>query len=637
MTELLEKLLPQIGTVLDGKYRVEGVLGEGGFGVVYRAVQINLDRDVAIKMLLPHALADKMAVHRFKREVDLARRLEHPNTVHIFDHGQTETGLQYYSMEYVKGKTLSDVVVDEGPLMPDRVQRIAEQVLMSLGEAHEKGIVHRDLKPGNIMLTSVFGKDDHVKVLDFGIGKAVGVTDVTQGPATQGIIGTPFYMSPEQAMGVDDLDGRSDLYALGLIMHEIMTGRKVVDGNSPLIIVMTHARPDPLTLEPTVVAGPLGDIVIRSLMKNRDERYLSAAAMLKDVQNRQVAPGAAYTTWPSQTPHSTIPPHTPQQLNVGPSVPHQAETIADPRVSVDAVAAQKKPSSAKGIVLAVLVLAIAGLIVFLVGGPPSEDTPREGDAGEQEGNSVAASGPDASGVDDGLVGQADVVGSGTTTGPGLVDVALEPEQIAVVVDEADASGEMSSALFEEVAPPVGSDSADSGDGHRTAADLEQTEDADEGSFAGVDSGRPPIFSAEFESARLQAASFISGFFVQVEIAHPEIFGPGPIDGDTSTALEEPFVVTISGYPSGANVSIDGDRVCDDLPCEIPLEAGVEELEVRVWRSDWSSERLTLTRDPERTYEVELERDEDDDDGECRRDSDCTPGAVCSNGRCLYRP
>jgi len=229
-------------------------------------------------------LSDTEAVERFQREVDLVRRLEHPNTVRIFDRGETSDGLQFYVMELVKGRTLSDVARDDGPLPPARVKRIAEQVLKSLGEAHELGIVHRDLKPGNIILTNVFAEADFVKVLDFGIGKLVAGLDKGDTITTGGPIGTPLYMSPEQATESKDLDGRSDLYALGLIMHELWTGQRAVDAPSPLEVVLEHVRPEPVRIDRRVAETPLGRVIWRATLKDRTARFGDAMEMLKALQ-----------------------------------------------------------------------------------------------------------------------------------------------------------------------------------------------------------------------------------------------------------------------------------------------------------------------------------------------------------------
>jgi serine/threonine-protein kinase len=323
--DILEKLLPRVGAVLADRYRVERVLGQGGFGVVFVAVQTNLDRKVAIKMMLPHAITDNMAVVRFQREIEAAKRLEHPHTVRIFDRGVSPEGLQYYVMEYVTGRALNDVLFQDHAFTPARTKKVAEQVLGSLGEAHEQGIVHRDLKPANIMLTSVFGQKDYVKVLDFGIAKFIAEGHHgDEAPTTRGLIGTPAYMSPEQAKGERVIDGRSDLYALGLIMCELLTGRPTVVGETAWSIVAQQATVDqPVALDAGVLSGPLGSIIYRATQKHREHRFGSAIEMLEALTEIALPAESGRTTWPPgtnsglprqpqpQTPIAVYPPSEP--------------------------------------------------------------------------------------------------------------------------------------------------------------------------------------------------------------------------------------------------------------------------------------------------------------------------------------
>lgn len=324
MENILQQLLPKVGEIIGERYRVERVLGEGGFGVVFAAVQENLNRTVAIKMLLPHALTDSMAVHRFQQEVDLARRLEHPNTVRIFDRGQTKKSLQYYAMEYVKGRTLGEVIHGEGPLTQDRVKRVAEQILMSLGEAHAVGFAHRDLKPGNIMITEVFGQKNFVKVLDFGISKNFGASGDTSvaDPSTVGLIGTPYYMSPEQAAGDRNIDGRSDLYSLGLIMNEMLTGRKIYEGPSPLGVLMAQLDKTPVPIPPEVQHSSLGQIIMQATAKDPAQRFQSAQAMLEALKATQAAALALQgipRAWPDSA--GGVMPSTPMGAGAQPFAP----------------------------------------------------------------------------------------------------------------------------------------------------------------------------------------------------------------------------------------------------------------------------------------------------------------------------
>jgi serine/threonine protein kinase len=276
------------GDVLEGRYRIEEKLGEGGFGAVFRATQLNIDRKVAIKVVQPQLLAMGSGLERFLREAKVAQRLEHPNIVRMYDFGHTEDGTPYIAWELLKGKPL-DAILEEGiPVAPSRVVRICLQVLKALMEAHAQGIVHRDIKPANIFLSEFSGEPDFVKVLDFGIAKALDVTEDNKSKALTmagQIIGTPNYMAPEQVEGKAVGPG-ADLYSLGLVMAELLTGQAVFQGTG-LAVCAAQLSPEPVPLRPDVANGPLGRVIWRATQKRLDERYPSARDMLDDL--KQVA------------------------------------------------------------------------------------------------------------------------------------------------------------------------------------------------------------------------------------------------------------------------------------------------------------------------------------------------------------
>ena len=280
---ILERLLPTAGQLVSDRYELVDEIGRGGFGVVYKAVQVGLDEEVAMKILLPHVLDNEDIVSRFQQEVAVAKSLRHPNSIRILDVNQTDKGIPYYVMEYVRGLPLNEILRDEGRLSPARTQRIILQVLKSLGEAHAKGVVHRDLKPGNLMVSDIHGERDFVKVLDFGIAKALASDGPLAQTSTGMVLGTPAYMSPEQATGVRDLDGRSDLYAAGLIMAECLSGHPVVSGETPYVIVAIHAMPTPLNFAAELQHSPLWPIIYRATIKDRDQRFRSAEEMVAAV------------------------------------------------------------------------------------------------------------------------------------------------------------------------------------------------------------------------------------------------------------------------------------------------------------------------------------------------------------------
>ncbi|MBI3204426.1 MAG: protein kinase [Myxococcales bacterium] len=223
-----------IGQVVGGRYLVTRVIGEGGMGVVYEAEQKMgaHTRKVAIKTLLPTLSRDHTVVSRFYRECGVVAQLEHPNTIRLYDFGETPDQRLYIAMEFVNGEPLTALIA-RGPIPIARAQHILKQVGGALAEAHALGIVHRDLKPDNIVLTRRAGEDDFVKVLDFGIAKTTGKTDKETKLTQQGIVlGTPPYMSPEQLAG-KELDLRSDVYSLGIIAYEMVTGRLPFEGETP--------------------------------------------------------------------------------------------------------------------------------------------------------------------------------------------------------------------------------------------------------------------------------------------------------------------------------------------------------------------------------------------------------------------
>jgi serine/threonine-protein kinase len=294
------------GQVVAGRYRIDGVVGEGGFGAVYRATQLNLGRTVALKVLLPDLVAHAEMEKRFWREAELAQRLEHPNTVRLFDFGRSDDGIPFIAFELLKGQPLDKLLAATGPLPAARVARIATQALKSLMEAHSLGIVHRDIKPANVFLCDYSGEPDFVKVLDFGIAKALddgkpggrgGLTRV--GTA----VGTPNYMAPEQ-VGGGAIGPSTDLYSLGLVMSELLTGQVVFKGDSAVQICMEQVSNAPVPHPPDVLKSPLGPIIHRATQKAPERRYASAAEMLREVEaaagiaSAQPGPSAAGASAP---------------------------------------------------------------------------------------------------------------------------------------------------------------------------------------------------------------------------------------------------------------------------------------------------------------------------------------------------
>jgi serine/threonine-protein kinase len=269
---------PLIGSIVGGRFRIVGVLGEGGMGRVYNGEQQmgTTVRKVAVKTLLAQYAKDPQVLARFMRECGTVAELEHPNTIKVYDFGQTPSGELYIAMELLSGEAL-EKTLERGPVAPERVDKILGQVCGSLQEAHDKGIVHRDLKPANIYLTTRAGEDDYVKVLDFGIAKRDEKHSKHEAKLTQQgtVLGTPPYMSPEQFRG-QELDARSDIYSLGVMAYEMLTGRLPFDADTPWAWATQHmtAQPFPFETVPlgSQVPAKMKAAVMRALSKDKNQR-----------------------------------------------------------------------------------------------------------------------------------------------------------------------------------------------------------------------------------------------------------------------------------------------------------------------------------------------------------------------------
>ena len=285
-----------LGKVFNRRYRLKEKIGSGGMADVYIADDLLLGREVAVKVLHAQYAADPAFIQRFRHEAQAAANLNHPNIVNIYDWGN-EGDLYYIVMEYVEGRDLKDILRSEGRILPERAAEIAAEISAALQFAHRRNLVHRDIKPHNVFITDI-GK---VKVMDFGIAREGNGEGITQ---TGMVMGTPQYISPEQAQGLG-VDGRSDIYSLGVVLYEMLTGQVPFDDPNPLTIAYKQVREDPM---PPSVVDPeipptLEAIVMKAMAKNPANRFQSAQEMKADllrflegmpVSAAPVLPEAAY-------------------------------------------------------------------------------------------------------------------------------------------------------------------------------------------------------------------------------------------------------------------------------------------------------------------------------------------------------
>jgi serine/threonine-protein kinase len=274
-----------IGRVVNDRFKIAALIARGGMGKVYRAEQAPLGRLCALKILNPNYAGDSDPEfhRRFFLEASIASKLTHPNTVTIFDYGRTDDDIYYMAMEYLEGVTLHKALRQSGPFSEERASHVARQICRALREAHSFSVIHRDLKPANIFLTEHGDEKDFVKVLDFGLVKAIGENkgeDLTQ---TGLFMGSPKYMAPEQIRG-DRVDARTDIYALGVIMYEMLTGKVPFDRPNSVNILMAHVNeevPPMRVMLPTIqISLSLEETVLRCMSKDPDQRFSSMDEVL---------------------------------------------------------------------------------------------------------------------------------------------------------------------------------------------------------------------------------------------------------------------------------------------------------------------------------------------------------------------
>jgi beta-lactam-binding protein with PASTA domain/tRNA A-37 threonylcarbamoyl transferase component Bud32 len=336
--------------VLSGRYELSNLVARGGMAEVYRAHDRLLDRPVALKILFPELSVDRSFVERFRREAQAAANLSHPNIVPVFDWGE-DMGTYFIVMEYVDGRALSSILRTAGPLHPDRAAEIAADVAAALAYAHRHGVIHRDVKPGNVLIT----EEGTVKVTDFGIARAVNTEEsLTQ---TGAVMGTATYFSPEQAEG-QGVDARSDIYSLGVVLFEMVTGRPPFLGDTPVAVASKHVRENPPLPRQINSAIPpaLEAVIMKCMAKDPQHRYASGEELRADLlrfrEGRGVSAGVPPTVMtPAVGATSTMEP-----------VGGRTQTMR----SVTAVEEEKHSRTGLyGALLAVLLVALAVVVAFL--------------------------------------------------------------------------------------------------------------------------------------------------------------------------------------------------------------------------------------------------------------------------------
>src|SRR5580658_4203236 len=268
---------PETPRVLSGRYELSHLVARGGMAEVYRAHDRLLDRPVALKVLFPELSVDRAFVERFRREAQAAANLSHPNIVPVFDWGE-DGGTYFIVMEFIDGRALSSILRSAGPMHPDRAAEIGADVAVALAYAHRHGVIHRDVKPGNVLIT----EDGIVKVTDFGIARAINTEEsLTQ---TGAVMGTATYFSPEQAEGMG-VDARSDIYSLGVVLFEMVTGRPPFMGDTPVAVASKHVRenpPAPRDINPSI-PPTFEAIILKAMSKDPAHRYQTAEELRADL------------------------------------------------------------------------------------------------------------------------------------------------------------------------------------------------------------------------------------------------------------------------------------------------------------------------------------------------------------------
>jgi serine/threonine-protein kinase len=423
-----------LGSIVAERYHILKKLGEGGMGTVYLAEHVKMGRKAALKVMNPGMNSDPDAIARFNREAANASRLNHPNVCGIYDFGETPDGLIYLAMEFIEGESLTSLIEKNGHLAAPRAASIIHQAADALAVAHDYGIVHRDLKPDNIMIAKARDGGDMVKVVDFGIAKASS-SDAQKVTKTGLVVGTPEYMSPEQLAG-DKLDGRSDIYSLGLVAFNCLTGLLPFPSNSAQEAMIMRLTDEPKTLaemKPDIQwPAALQKVMDKVLMRDAELRYQKSSDFGRDiakaVENMPAAVAAAEGTMvmgaaPAEVPKTRMSAKSEATMKLS-AATAGAATVSVPAPSPASTPAKKSPVMM--IVAAVVVIAgIGGAAVFMKSGA-SASPPKSADTASKQAAQTANT-PAATPIDDKSAATPNMAPpGGSSTAPGGGSKQTEP-------------------------------------------------------------------------------------------------------------------------------------------------------------------------------------------------------------------
>jgi eukaryotic-like serine/threonine-protein kinase len=542
--------LPQMGEVLEGRYELVRIIGEGGMGVVVEARDQRLERTVAIKLMHSHLTKNDDFVRRFEREVLIAKDLEHTNTVRIYDVGVTDDRVTYLVMEYLEGRELKELI-EEGPLSFEQVFAIGEQLLDGLADAHAIDVVHRDLKPGNIFISRDRRDRLLVKILDFGIAKSLGESHQAI-TATGDVVGTGPYLAPELYMH-GECTKAADVYACGLIMLEMLFGRRVIEA-STLGQTMSRHLHMPVVLPETLAAHPLSSVLSRAVHKRGADRFADADEMLEALQQIEQDCGLgvipqreidrafeqmdeAFTEHarsllpspPSEGSDGTMEldeeeveilasqslssPRTPTDANTAetnPALPQRTELQAPSTTPMPAKATSMSKAAVVGLALAAL-LALAGVTWLAIGGTDKPKTPADDSAPatEQASEQASPQEPSTAGPAHAPAAHDEVAEHEATQDEATQDEADEHEAAEAVADELDALDEPDEVVAAEDSADEDSNDEDAAAAGELSFSAEEAEMIDQ-EPSQDDSPEPEPKTAERSTDRAKATTSNSG-------------------------------------------------------------------------------------------------------------------------------